>query len=1452
MQLLFALIIIRAVSSLQASGSGRLRLAVLAEDRLQMKWKEAEGTSNVYKVLVKPLTGDPEQEVMLKTKTAKATVGGLDPVKEYVLQIHVIQGGQNTLIAKKKFIIEDLKTQVRNDKKKVDVTPTPRVMESSSPAEGSITVTERREDKEQLDTPSPRSQVPEGRKPGPQNATLLPRPTQKISSKSEREVSVTPSTPRRGPVHQCDTALEWDIILLVDSSWSVGRANFRLVKNFLWGILSPLHISRDKIRVGLSQYSGEPQTEWDLNSYSTKAEVLEAIKRVKYKGGNTFTGMALTHVLEENLRAASGARAQVGKVLVLLTDGKSQDDAITVAQTLKEAGIYMFAIGVKNADESELREMASLPTDLTVHMVADFPMLSPLVGDVSRALCMRLKERRKEVDIGSQKVAMPVSVDPHPSPTQLVVSDVTARSMRVSWTPPQQPVRKYRIVYYPSRGGTPQEVVLDGDSTSAVLKNLTARTDYLVSVFPIYVSGVGSGLRGITSTLPLSAPRELSVVQVTDTSFEVHWQPSEGASYYMVTYSWETGHKEEVKEIKTGDTKVLVSGLSLNTTYSVTVVAAAGEETSDPVTIQQTTEPVRHSLRFTNVTHSSVTLYWEVAPPNGTIQHISYTSDVSNAIAKEVEIPGGTTSVTLKSLTSQTPYTIALAITNRMLKTLFLLTGNVTTLKVPPPSGVKVVDLYGDKATVWWDPGADDVISYLIKWIPLSGGRLSQLSVPGGEHSAVLADLEYSTEYQVSISARYADGSQSDASSARYRTVKVPPPSGVKVVDLYGDKATVWWDPGADDVISYLIKWIPLSGGRLSQLSVPGGEHSAVLADLEYSTEYQVSISARYADGSQSDASSARYRTGDNPRKMPAGRGGFGPVRTDGTCPLIKAKDREDEFPGYDMMVVFGLHEKLYSSINGVSIDAFVLGRSRIYTVAENAQLTIWTREVHPHGLLQEHGLSFLFRLPANAAQEPFALWQLTDEDFQPVVGIILDPNQQSLTYFSPELEGSLQEVTFDEEEVKKIFYGSFHKLQVAVSKTKIRLYVDCQLVTEKVVKPMGKVTTLGFEMLGKLTRTRGPRSGSSAGAFSEGGHRCAYFGNLHTGSPRRVNRHRFRGRACGNSFLALRDENTCPAPTSACTCTSDVPGPPGPPGFPGPPGPRGSKGEQGEPGQVGEQGVSGQVGPEGSSGYTGSPGLRGMTMTGPTGPPGLKGEKGDIGSPGLQGFPGLDGKAGKDGTMGPKGVRGLEGNTGLPGPPGPRGIQGVQGLTGSPGDRGSVGEVGPTGLPGTRGEKGEKGEPQSVSTIYHLVNQVCERLIQAHLIKLESVLREKEAQPVPIWDLELKPGEPGPPGPQGLPGEQGEPGVNGAFGQPGQNGYPGKQGSKGYQGERGAPGKAKEGPTGPPGVIGFPGKEVIGNPGSVGFPGQPGHPGNPGIPGHYGPPGVEGGCDSSSSYIRC
>ncbi|XP_053564937.1 collagen alpha-1(XX) chain [Bombina bombina] len=1341
--LLCTLILAKSTNSDQTQvASGRLRLSVLSEDRLQMKWKESEGTTGGYKVLVKPMTGDSEQEVMLKTKTPKVTVGGLDPEKEYVLQIHLIQGEQDTLIARKRFIIEDLKSQVKNRKKPEDGTEPPRLNETGpySSSERTSDAVEQSAEKEQLEIQATRTE----KKKSPITTTTTPRPTQRSPSKAEQQVVGTASSSRKGLVFQCDSTSEWDIVLLVDSSWSVGRINFRLIKNFILGILSPLYISREKIRIGLSQYSGEPQTEWDLNTYSTKTEVLEAVRRLKYKGGNTYTGLALTHVLEENLRAASGSRNTAGKLLVLLTDGKSQDDANSVARTLKEAGIYIFTIGIKNADETELREMASEPTDLTMHMVPDFPLLHSLVGRVSRALCFRLKEKRRETEFGAHNVALQDPTDPHPSPTHLVVSDVTAWSMRLSWTPPQQRVQKYRIVYYPSRGGTPKEVVLSGLSSSAVLVNLTPSTNYLVSVFPVYSSGVGSGLRGITSTLPLSAPRSLSVDHVTDSSMELQWQPAEGVSQYLVVYSAVSDMKDDVKEMKVGDTFILLSGLSPSTLYRITVYSLSGDETSDPVSVKQVTEPanVPQNLQFSDVTHSSVTVKWVVSSFNGSrAQRVTYLPHRNSASAREVEVPGGISFITLKNLTSQTQYTVTVNTSHTGQKTV-ILRGNITTLKVPSPMGLNVTSISKDSVSVTWNPGVTDVTSYLIKWIPLSGGRLSQMSVPGRDHTAELSGMLHSTEYQVSISAQYVDGYQSDASSIRYRT-------------------------GAPQ-------------------EEPPIEHAI-------------------------------------------------PV----VCPLIEQQNGPDSARGYDMMAAFGLNEKLYSTLRGVSADAFVLSGSRIYTLSEEAQLTIWTREVHPQGIPPEHTLSFLLRLLPQANREPFAVWQLVDEDFQPRLGVILDTTKNTLTYFNPSREGGVQEVVFTQEEVKRIFYGSFHKVQVAVSKGTVRLYVDCQKVAEKPIKVMGEVTTRGFEMLGKLTRTRGLRSGSTSLQLQSFMITCSGDG------PE-------EDKCC--DVPAKRDEETCPAPPSACTCSSPAQGPPGQPGPPGPSGARGPKGEQGDTGPKGEPGLPGQLGVEGTGGHIGSPGLRGLTVTGPMGPPGMKGEKGDIGIPGLQGPPGPEGIAGRDGMMGPKGVRGVEGTSGFPGPPGPRvrtqmGMQGIPGIKGSPGDRGSVGDVGPTGLPGTRGEKGEKGEPQSVASIYHLVNQVCERLIQAHMVKLDTVFGEQERKPVPLWEEDMGRGEPGPPGPPGFPGEKGEAGINGQSGQPARNGYPGEQGKKGQKGEKGIAGQSKEGPQGPLGTTGAPGKELVGNTGPVGFPGSVGPSGAPGRHGMTGNSGPPGSCEPSLCY---
>lgn len=44
-------------------------------------------------------------------------------------------------------------------------------------------------------------------------------------------------------------------------------------------------------------------------------------------------------------------------------------------------------------------------------------------------------------------------------PTELITSEVTARSFMVKWTHAPGKVQKYRVVYYPTRGGKPDEVI---------------------------------------------------------------------------------------------------------------------------------------------------------------------------------------------------------------------------------------------------------------------------------------------------------------------------------------------------------------------------------------------------------------------------------------------------------------------------------------------------------------------------------------------------------------------------------------------------------------------------------------------------------------------------------------------------------------------------------------------------------------------------------------------------------------------------------------------------------------------------------------------------------------------------------------------------------------------------------------------------------------------------------
>uniref|UniRef100_A0A673C037 Uncharacterized protein n=1 Tax=Sphaeramia orbicularis TaxID=375764 RepID=A0A673C037_9TELE len=718
----------------------RLKLTVLSEDRLQMKWKEADGPVQGYKVRVRPISEVPQPELMLTTTRGRATVAGLDSSQEYALQVLVLNGTTEKLLAKRRF---------------------------------------------------------------------------------------TRMSPRKP--FECDTDAAADIMLLVDGSWSIGRTNFRRVRDFLEGLMTPFHIGPNHIQIGLTQYSGDPRTEWQLNNFTTKEQLLEAVRNFRYKGGNTFTGQALLHVMEENMKAESGARSDVPFFLVLLTDGKSQDDAISAANRLKSAGVEIIAVGVKNADEAELRQVASEPVELNVYNVNDFPLLSRLVA---------------------------------------------------------------RLTFF-----------------------LTCCSCILV--------------------------------------------------------------------------------------------------------------------------------------------------------------------------------------------------------KVPSPSDLRVSNFSGSEITVCWEAAADDVVSYLIKWISLSGGDLRQLRVSGNSEGAILEGVEDDKEYQISLSALYGDGAQSEAVAIRYSTLSGGGPSNVLISEETPVSLLVTWVPPNAHVLQYRVTYTALNGAETQDNTVSG--RSRITATSHLKSWWSCSH-------------------------------------------------------WFDMMEAFGLTQRAHSSVEGVAAEPFVFNTLPTYTLYRDVQLTQSTKFIHPAGFSPEHTISIAFRMLQDTPREPFALWQLTDIDFQPKMGVVLDPASRHLVYFSLDYRGEVQELTFDQPQVHRLFYGSFHKVHLSVSQVSVSLSVDCQRVGERPARPLGNLPTDGFEMLGKLVKTRGPNSGSAPFQLQSFEIVCNTTWAL-------------EDTCC--DLPGVRDEESCPAPAYACACSSDIPGAPGPPGPIGKPGPRGEKGDKGEQGQKG--------------------------------PPGERGEKGDPGRPGVQ-----------------------------------------------------------------------------------------------------------------------------------------------------------------------------------------------------------------------------------------
>uniref|UniRef100_A0A665U1Y2 VWFA domain-containing protein n=1 Tax=Echeneis naucrates TaxID=173247 RepID=A0A665U1Y2_ECHNA len=183
----------------------------------------------------------------------------------------------------------------------------------------------------------------------------------------------------------CGQKDDADIFFLMDDSGSIGHEDFNDMKKFIIQLLKTFRIGKNHVRIGLVKYSDSPTLEFEPTTYSDVRALEKAVNGISHKGGGTKTGGALNDMIGHFDKAEASRGYKVPKYLIVITDGKSQDEVKDPADKIRAKDVIIHAIGVKDSNKKELEEIAGDPS--RSHFVHNFDALPSLSIDITSDIC---------------------------------------------------------------------------------------------------------------------------------------------------------------------------------------------------------------------------------------------------------------------------------------------------------------------------------------------------------------------------------------------------------------------------------------------------------------------------------------------------------------------------------------------------------------------------------------------------------------------------------------------------------------------------------------------------------------------------------------------------------------------------------------------------------------------------------------------------------------------------------------------------------------------------------------------------------------------------------------------------------------------------------------------------------------------------------------------------------
>ncbi|XP_063284311.1 tenascin-R isoform X2 [Pelobates fuscus] len=420
------------------------------------------------------------------------------------------------------------------------------------------------------------------------------------------------------------------------------------------------------------------------------------------------------------------------------------------------------------------------------------------------------------------------------SPSDLMVTGSTDKSISLTWTKALGPIDHYRIIFTPS-SGMASEITVPHETSQYTLTDLDPGTEYTISIMAERgrQQSREATVDAFTGFRPIT---QLHFSAITAFTVNVSWtDPSPAADEFIISYT-PIGSKEHIElSVDPSLRQITLMDLQPNTEYLVTLLPVHEPHKGELVEGTVTTGlAAPEDLTVMNVTEDSITVAW--TPPPSSFHHYRLTYQSATGRMDSVVIGSDQTRYTLTKLQPSTEYRISLNSIWGRKESEKVNIASLTALE--PPAGLKTSNITATEAILRWEPTRTDVETYFII-ITHSTDSADTVILDGDSQEFQLQNLLPRTNYSVKLTASIGP-QNSRAIGISFNTL-LDPPMNLTATEVARTSALVSWQPPISTIENYVLSYKSTNGTR-KELIVDAEDTWIRLEGLLENTEYTVTI----------------------------------------------------------------------------------------------------------------------------------------------------------------------------------------------------------------------------------------------------------------------------------------------------------------------------------------------------------------------------------------------------------------------------------------------------------------------------------------------------------------------------------------------------------------------------------------------------------------------------------